>query len=178
MSLQRIMSKYAGYNLWANRTLVTWLKTKPAGLLEQEVPSSFPSLVKTIVHIWDTERFWISVLKGVPPPPSFRFHNYNGTSEEAMESLVAQSEEFDNYIDTLWESDLMEECNLDTPWVKGTLPKYEFIQHCFNHSTYHRGQLITIGRNIGLTDAPMTDYNFYNMVTLKTQVLEKNSVAA
>jgi uncharacterized damage-inducible protein DinB len=32
-----------------------------------------------------------------------------------------------------------------------------------NHSTYHRGQIITIGRNLGFTDAPMTDYNFYNI---------------
>jgi len=30
-----------------------------------------------------------------------------------------------------------------------------------SHSTYHRGQIITIGRNLGMTDAPMTDFNFY-----------------
>ncbi|MFB6801427.1 DinB family protein [Peribacillus butanolivorans] len=33
-----------------------------------------------------------------------------------------------------------------------------------NHSTYHRGQIITIGRNVGLTDAPMTDFNIYNFL--------------
>jgi len=161
------MTKYAGYNLWANQTLVEWLKSKPAELWDQEVPSSFSSIAKTIVHIWDTERFWLSVLKGVPPPPSFRFHGYEGTAAEAMDQLIVQSQEFEAYVTTLWESDLEKECFLDTPWVKGTLPRFEFIHHCLNHSTYHRGQLITIGRNVELTDAPMTDYNFYNMVTLK-----------
>ena len=32
------------------------------------------------------------------------------------------------------------------------------------HLCLHRGQLTTIGRNLGLTDVPTTDYNFYNMV--------------
>jgi uncharacterized damage-inducible protein DinB len=36
--------------------------------------------------------------------------------------------------------------------------------HCMNHSTYHRGQIVTMGRNLGFTDAPMTDYNFYNVM--------------
>jgi len=166
MSLQKLMTSYVEYNAWANQTLVAWLKNKPAELWDQEVASSFPSITKTIIHIWDTERFWISVLKGVPPPPSFRFVNFDGTADEAMNELIKQSQEFADYVQTLWESDLLEECHLDTPWVKGALPKYEFIQHCMNHSTYHRGQLITIGRNVGLVDAPMTDYNFYTMVTL------------
>ncbi len=61
------------------------------------------------------------------------------------------------------EDDLLEKVYLDTPWVKGEMPRYEFLQHVFNHSTYHRGQVVTIGRNIDITDAPMTDYNFFNM---------------
>jgi len=32
------------------------------------------------------------------------------------------------------------------------------------HSTYHCGQVVSIGWNLGYTDAPMTDYNFYKMV--------------
>ncbi|WP_315819131.1 DinB family protein [Paraflavitalea speifideaquila] len=30
-----------------------------------------------------------------------------------------------------------------------------------NHSTYHRGQVVTIGHQVGLKDAPITDYMFY-----------------
>jgi len=70
----------------------------------------------------------------------------------------------------LSEADLLQEIHLDTPWVKGVLPRYEFIQHVFNHSTYHRGQAVSIGRMLGYEDAPMTDYNFYNMVALKRGV--------
>lgn len=167
MSLQKLMCNYADFNLWANKTLSEWLKTKPADLLDKEVPSSFPTIAKTVVHIWDTERFWLSVLKEEPPKPSFRQHAFEGTNEEAFTGLLNESEEFSKYIHSINDAELEKECYLDTPWVKGQLPKYEFIQHCMNHSTYHRGQIITIGRNVGITDAPMTDYNFYNMVGKK-----------
>ncbi|MFN2424735.1 MAG: DinB family protein [Cryomorphaceae bacterium] len=30
-----------------------------------------------------------------------------------------------------------------------------------NHSTYHRGQLVTMGRQAGLSTPPQTDYIFY-----------------
>lgn len=46
--------------------------------------------------------------------------------------------------------------------VNETHPRFEFILQIVNHSTYHRGQIITIGRNVGLIDAPMTDFNVYN----------------
>lgn len=49
------------------------------------------------------------------------------------------------------------------PSEKGEKPRYEFLHHCLNHSTYHRGQVVTIGRNVSLCDAPMTDFNYYNM---------------
>jgi len=37
----------------------------------------------------------------------------------------------------------------------------DMIHHCMNHSTYHRGQLITIGRQAGLQDPPRTDFIYY-----------------
>ncbi len=168
MSLQKLMSNYARFNFWANKAMSDWLRSKPSELLDREVPSSFSSIAKTLIHIWDTERFWLSVLKEVPPPPSFRHHSFEGTNEEAIAELTSNSSEFSTYVNSLTESNLAEECSLDTPWVKGRLPKYEFIQHCMNHSSYHRGQITTIGHHIGLTDAPMTDYNFYNMVVMKS----------
>ena len=177
MSFKKLISNYASYNVWANTTLVEWLKTKPAASWDQDVPSSFSSITKTIVHIWDTERFWNSVLKQIPAPPSFRFVAFEGTPEEAMDALVEQSKEIEAYIEALSEEALSDIRLLDTPWVKGELPQYEFIQHLFNHSTYHRGQLITIGRNVGLEDAPMTDYNFFNMAVDKS-ALKKELKAA
>lgn len=158
------VSDCATYNSWANQQLVNWLQDKPVELMEQVVPSSFPSLKETLVHIWDTQRFWLAVLQQVPPPLSFRMHGFTGTVDEVFTELVDQSETFATYIESLSEEALQEIVHFDTPWVSGTRTRLEFIQHCLNHSTYHRGQLVTIGRNVGLTDAPMTDYSFYFLI--------------
>jgi len=148
------------YNLWANKTIIEWLKTKPEDKMEQEVPSSFTSIRATYTHMCHTEAFWLSVVKETLPPQSEEFKNINAL----FNSVIKTSEEFYKYTDSLNETDIIKTCYLDTPWVKGERPKYEFIQHIMNHSTYHRGQIVTIGRNTGITDAPMTDYNYYNFL--------------
>ncbi|GAB4017360.1 DinB family protein [Spirosoma koreense] len=160
-TVSSLLSDFAAYNHWANSQLVSWLREKPVALLEQYVPSSFPSLKETLVHIWDCERFWLSVIQQVPAPPSFRLTGFAGSVEEVFSELVAQSEALATYVRALSEAALQEVVHFDTPWISGTRTRIEFIQHCLNHSTYHRGQLVTVGRNVGLTDAPMTDYSFY-----------------
>jgi uncharacterized damage-inducible protein DinB len=41
----------------------------------------------------------------------------------------------------------------------------EMIHHCMNHSTYHRGQIITMGKQLNLSKAPSTDLIFYYRLT-------------
>jgi uncharacterized damage-inducible protein DinB len=152
---------YVRADQWAIETIVTWLKTKPVGLLEKEIASSFPGIRGTLVHIWDTERYWLSVIKKEPAPQSFRFAGFDGTLEQVFEGIQSTSKELAEFVTNLTEEELCEAIYLDTPWVQGTKARYEFIQHCINHSSYHRGQLITVGHHVGFHDAPMTDFSFY-----------------
>jgi uncharacterized damage-inducible protein DinB len=54
MTLQ-IRQDYVEYNLWANQTIVNWLKAKPLDLMTQETPSSFPTIRETLLHIWNAK---------------------------------------------------------------------------------------------------------------------------
>jgi uncharacterized damage-inducible protein DinB len=155
-----LMRQYTEYNLWANTTIVNWLRMKPVSDIEEYVPSSFPGIKETLIHIWDTERFWLSVISNTEIKRSFR-EGFEGTTDGVLDGVGEHSESFMNFVTGLDDDELTEEVSLDTPWVSGTRPRFEFIQHCMNHSTYHRGQIITIGRILGYADAPMTDYNFY-----------------
>ncbi len=161
MSLEKLMHNYAEYNVWANQTIANWLGTKPLALLQKEVASSFPSVIKTLSHLLDTEKFWLGILQGSARQP---WQEFTGNDAEVIPKLLKQSESFCTYVKSLHEAELLGPCEIDAPWVKGQMPKYEFIQHCITHGAYHRGQIITIARNVGITDPPMTDYNYYNMV--------------
>lgn len=162
LGLSTLVKDYVTCNEWANKTLLAWLKQKPAELMEQTVPSSFPSLRETLIHIWDVERYWYTVICGLPPLPSFRFDGFDGSLEEIFEGMQQQSEAFADFVRSQSEQQLKETCYFMIPnIIEATLPRFDLIQHAMNHSTYHRGQLVTIGRNLGITDAPMTDYMFY-----------------
>lgn len=156
-TLSTLVKKTVSYNLWANSQLIGYLKTKTSADLDVEIPSSFNSLRKTLMHIHAAEIFWLSVLQeSVYIPPSEEM-----TISELMESMVNTSEAFLSFVLSLSEDELVEEVYFTSPWAEATRGRFDFIQHCMIHSTYHRGQLITIGRNLGYVDAPMTDYNFY-----------------
>jgi uncharacterized damage-inducible protein DinB len=165
-TLAVLQKDYAQYNLWANKRLVDWLRTKPVELLDQEVPSSFPSLTLTLLHIWDVQRTWLAFVKGESAPSSFRLNGFDGTPEDVMIGIISHSQEIVDYISGLDDTDLTEDCKFLAPvrwpeWDEFERPRFQLIQHCLTHSVYHRGQVVTIGRNVGLTDAPMTDYMYY-----------------
>lgn len=60
---QTLINDYARYNAWANQQLINWLRTKPTEKVEEEVPSSFPTLKQTLTHIWKTQLFWLDVIQ-------------------------------------------------------------------------------------------------------------------
>jgi uncharacterized damage-inducible protein DinB len=156
-TLSTLVKKCVSYNLWANSQLIGFLRTKPKADMDVEVASSFSSLRKTLLHIHTTEALWLSVIQeSVFTPPS-----EDMSISELMKSIIDTSEAFLSFVLSLSEEEILEEVLFTSPWAEATWGRFDFIQHAMNHSTYHRGQLITIGRNLGYLDAPMTDYNFY-----------------
>jgi biotin operon repressor len=85
-------------------------------------------------------------------------------TDEIFQGLINRSNILANEIKSFSELELMEKIKVVSPWFEANQPRYEYLQHVANHATYHRGQIVTIGRNVGIADAPMTDYNFFNIM--------------
>lgn len=162
MSLKKIMSNYADYNLWVNQQFVNWLSPKPDALLYAEVPSSFSTIVKTLDHIWSTEEYWFYVISEADL--SDKKPESELSKEEIFEGLLSSSVKLKHLINSLSEEDLVKEVKIVNPWFECELPIADYLLQVINHGTYHRGQIVTMGRSIGITDASNTDYNFYNVV--------------
>lgn len=161
MDLSALLKDYAGFNLWANTLTVDWLKSKPLDVMAREVPSSFPSLHQTLLHVWSAEKVWLERLRQAPSEP-FLFQTFNGTTPDVFDGILKMSEQFNAYVQRLSDTDFQETCHFRL--LNGTeddRPRYYMIQHCINHSTYHRGQIVTIARNLELTDPPSTDFMRY-----------------
>lgn len=157
-SLLTQLQDMAAYNLWAITRLTGWLQSKPAALLETAAASSFPGIKATLQHILEVERGWLGHLQQVPTG----MQELDGNLEQVLENLVEHAGAFNDYVQSLTEEELQEHCYCNILFIGEICrPRFEIIQHCLNHSTYHRGQVVTIGHQVGLKDAPMTDYMFY-----------------
>ncbi|MBO9729447.1 MAG: DinB family protein [Chitinophaga sp.] len=163
-SFTAIARANAAWNLWANNTLLAWLETKSPELLDVEVTSSFSSIRKTLRHIWNVQDWWMACLLGEEPAFTYG-EEYTGTVKDAMEGLTASSQRLHDYFEFLSATEMADTCRVAIPFTGDfDIPRFEMIQHVANHSSYHRGQVVTIARNVGITDAPMTDYMYWNLL--------------
>ena len=161
MTLSDLLKDYGIYNHWANTEIVLWLKGLQEDLLEAETPSSFPTLKGTLLHIWSAETIWLSRLEGVSPN-GFPFEAFDGTLEELFDGVLRCSGRFRDFLDGQ-SPDFFEN---RTAYTHTSGKHYnqvnaEIILHCLQHSTYHRGQIITMARALDATDIPHTDYILY-----------------
>eukprot|EP01035_Chromulina_nebulosa_P037448 gene37448-50538_t len=137
MTLQNLVTNYAGYTLWANQQLVNWLSTKSEGQLNQEVPSSFSSILKTLNHIWAVEAYWYAIITQQTDIDN-RYAATDLKSDEVFQGLINRSNQLVNDIQLFTEIELNKELKVVSPWLEANQPRFEYLQQLVNHGTYHR----------------------------------------
>jgi uncharacterized damage-inducible protein DinB len=155
MEATEYLKQLVRYNLWANKKIAEILNKTETVDLNKEIPSSFSSLRKTVYHIWDAEYIWLNRLNGlsISSFPSKEFDNtvpitkFLECSEAWVKSMESEDELFFTKV-----------CSYKNIAQKDFSNTHsEIIMHCMNHSTYHRGQLVTLLRQVGKVDLPSTD---------------------
>lgn len=152
--------QYVRYNVWANETLATVLSAQTNEILDKELVSSFPTIRKTVFHIADAQHVWLSRMRGVSPAD---WPSKSLDASQAITALRATSSGFEEFVSRKENTFFEEICS----YVTLDQTKYQetngnIIMHCMNHSTFHRGQLITLLRQTGLEGKiPSTDLITY-----------------
>src|SRR5690606_23591285 len=85
--------------------------------------------------------------------------------DDIMKGLVNSSTRLAELIRTFTEEELSKKVKIESPWFQCDKPKYGYLMQVINHGTYHRGQIVPIGRNIWIAEATNTDNNSCNMFT-------------
>ncbi|MGE5861434.1 MAG: DinB family protein [Ignavibacteria bacterium] len=156
--MKELLKDYTKYNIWANERICKVLEPLGSEILDKEIKSSFPGIRKTIYHIWDAETIWYKRLNGksLHEWPSEVF---KGSFLEFQNEFLGGSGKFFMYVINKEKKDLEKELTYKN--VKGmqfTSKICHILQHVVNHSTFHRGQIITMLRNAGVTELPVTDF--------------------
>jgi len=156
--MKELLEKYTKYNLWANTEVAGFTQKLEPSLIDKELVSSFKTIRLTLYHIWDAENAWHSRLNGKSPDkwPSKSFH---GSIGEFYKIFLDQSAKIAEYAASNSEKDLKEHFNYQSiDGHKFSNSRADAILHCMNHSTFHRGQIVTMLRNGGFTELTSTDY--------------------
>jgi len=157
MTLPKLISRFLEYNLWANERLTSWLLTLPRNTLYQATSTSFGTIDRTIQHILSGQMYWHAILvKG--EIPAFHQRERENAVEQVIADLVASSKLLLHDLSVLNEQQLAEQVAASD----STQSRYEYILHVVNHGSYHRGQVVTMCRALGVTaEVPVTDYDGY-----------------
>jgi uncharacterized damage-inducible protein DinB len=148
------------YTLWADRTILRALRPVRPEDLVRETGSSFPSLLATMAHILGAERVWLARFLGSTVDPFPTPYDYPD-----LISLLHGWEETAAGIEAFLAGLTDEQLEGQITWSNSrgesfTQPLWGPVSHLVNHSTYHRGQLVTMLRQMGY-EVPSTDLVYY-----------------
>ena len=156
--MKSIFKQYAAYNKWANQKLIETISQLNDLQQREEIVSSFPGIFKTLLHMLDAESIWWQRLKLVEQIERPSDH-FSGNFSDLQKRLLLQSEQWYDWVANASDNQLQHVfAYQNSKREQFKQPVNEVLLHLFNHGTYHRGQLVTMLRQLGIGKIPATDF--------------------
>jgi len=168
--MKTLLQQLAGFNTWANQKLTEYILSFPEDLYQKDVISSFPSIHLTLLHMWSAEHIWwqrLKLMENINRPQDY----FKGSTQEVIQNLLQQNRMWEDWINNSSEMTLDHVFKYqNTKREPFKQPTYQMLLHVFNHGTYHRGQLVTMLRQLGQTKIPPTDFIVWSRNHVKLKV--------
>lgn len=138
------------YNDWANQRMLITL---------EDIPEPNEKLLLLYGHIISAQIIWLNRIKDLPTSPfplwtDYKIRELRTMTEESTSNWFSYLNQ--HRMDTFEEMIFYK--NSAGRKYESTIR--EIITHVVNHSTYHRGQMALVLREMGV-NPPMTDYIHY-----------------
>jgi uncharacterized damage-inducible protein DinB len=149
------------YNLWADLRTLDACSSLTSEQFTRNLGSSFSSVRDTVAHLYGAEWVWNERIQGRSPTALV-----SGTTFPDLASVRAKLEEMDRYyIDYV--SKLSQEDLDGVIHYKGfngdpfSNPLWQTLHQLTNHASYHRGQVVTLLRQLGVKPVSTDLIAFY-----------------
>jgi uncharacterized damage-inducible protein DinB len=137
------------YTAWANHKVLQVVATLSVDDFKRDLRASHGGVRGTLVHTLSAEWIWLERWKGLAPPRHF--------DEGEFSDVVAVSNRWSGIEEhrASWLAGLRPEAMQDGLRYRNfqgqefVTPLWQLVQHVANHSTYHRGQVVTFLRQLG-----------------------------
>jgi uncharacterized damage-inducible protein DinB len=148
MTLEEILTLFQ-YDEWATKRTIESVSSLSEEQYNRDLKSSYGCIHGTLFHIYWADCLWLERWKGNSQPPSITVDQIQSLSalndlwEENRKRLYA-------YLANITEAKLSAPLSYtDTRGNSHSEPLYQQMQHRVNHSSYHRGQIVTMLRQVG-----------------------------
>jgi uncharacterized damage-inducible protein DinB len=156
--MKELLRQWAAYHLWAQQKLLVLIGTLSEEQQHKELASSFSSLYKTVLHMWDAESIWWQRLK-LHEKLVIPSENFKPSMTDAINGLLQQSKQWDEWVRSASELALEHVFQYqNSKKEQFKQPVHQVLMQVFNHGTYHRGQLVTLLRQLGVEKIPQTNF--------------------
>jgi uncharacterized damage-inducible protein DinB len=136
------------YDTWADLKLLEVIAALTGDQYKKDLHSSFGGIQETLVHVLSANQVWLYRWIGKEPEP-LKIENFRAI-EVVKKQWDTYQCEISNFLQILTEEKL--NAPLQYSDFKGNTyaqPLCQQMQHKVNHSSYHRGQLVMMLRQLG-----------------------------
>jgi uncharacterized damage-inducible protein DinB len=150
MVTPELLSNLFQYNLWADRRLLDVCATLNTEQFTRNLGSSFGSVRDTLAHLYGAEFIWNERFQGRSPAGLPK-----GSDFPDLASVRSKLEEMDlyfvDYVSKMTQQDLDRVIHYKTAaGTEFSNPLWQSLHQLTNHGSYHRGQLVTLLRQLGV----------------------------
>jgi uncharacterized damage-inducible protein DinB len=137
------------FDAWANQRILSACAELSDEQFTRDLGNSFRSVRDTLFHICGAEWIWLERWHGRSPAAIPSAADY--LNLEAVRCRWSEIErDLLDYVASLTPEDLQRVMHFKTlAGVPHSQPLWQCLQHVANHSTYHRGQITTMLRQLG-----------------------------
>jgi len=151
------------YNRWANAQVLDAVSKLTPEQFTRDLQSSHRSVRDTLAHILAAEWIWLERWNGVSPKALLAPTEFP-TVESLATRLANVEGECAQFIDGITDESLATVITYtNTKGEEWSYPLGQMIQHVMNHSSYHRGQVTTMLRQLGAKVNPVDLLDFMDV---------------
>lgn len=143
-----VLVEYIRYNRWATLTTLDACAMLDEDDLRRDMRAAYQSVWGTLVHIYQADCVWWNRFQGVPTGSLSAFEPGSDMAElrerwkQQLDAIVAWAE---SRTSEQWKADFEYRTSKAEPQRQ---PLWEAALHAVNHATLHRGQILTMFRQL------------------------------
>jgi len=154
---QAYLQTLLDYHYWARDIVLDAVTEVPRDKFTAPVTSSFGSLRDTVAHLYAADWVWYTRWMGESPAKLLDYSQFpDATSiRTAWKDLETSTRQF---VTNLGEPGINKAFSYNLlSGAPDTAPFWEMLVHVVNHGSYHRGQVTTLMRQMGMHPPKPTD---------------------